>query len=486
MKSINRIIAFGVFFLVIGMLFLFSERVDPQASMDASYYHILANRVANGKGFTEPFVWHHLNTYSELTHPVDYWMPLGIILYAAAEKVAGANSQVWLNIIIWAFLSAAVYLRVCEEGDNHWAALTAAVALALCGRMMFYLLTTDNIAFYALLGFSFISSLANREDRYASPFLGGLATLMRIEGLIFSALGFFIKCFQHRNLRLSIGYAFIFLLVLAPWMIRNLNSIDTFWPSNSKALFMRSYDDFFCEKFPGTPEYFFELGWKKIIEQKVGGLANSFLHLFAVPGLFVFYPFWFAGIAASWKKDGRIFSVLWLFLWLMCGLLFTHQAERGTALHISAFFLPHFAVFLGKGLTLIVAEKIVSPKIARLAAIILVIWSAIFTNFSVDRLSKEYNLEKQPYERLLAGYKPEKNENVVSINPIFVYLLSGNQGAISGAIEADRTISMADRFSCTYILLDLRTKPQLLDEKSEWDIIASESPLLLYRRNSKN
>ncbi len=51
--------------------------------MDAAYYLVGGQRLAQGYGFTDPYVWHYLDQPQALPHPSHlYWMPLPSILVA--------------------------------------------------------------------------------------------------------------------------------------------------------------------------------------------------------------------------------------------------------------------------------------------------------------------------------------------------------------------------------------------------------------------
>ena len=60
--------------------------------MDATYYLVGGQRLAQGYGFTDPYVWHYLDRPTALPHPSHlYWMPLPSILVAVSQTIFGVN-----------------------------------------------------------------------------------------------------------------------------------------------------------------------------------------------------------------------------------------------------------------------------------------------------------------------------------------------------------------------------------------------------------
>ena len=60
--------------------------------MDAAYYLVGGQRLAQGYGFTDPYVWNYLDQPQSLPHPSHlYWMPLPSILVAASQSIFGVN-----------------------------------------------------------------------------------------------------------------------------------------------------------------------------------------------------------------------------------------------------------------------------------------------------------------------------------------------------------------------------------------------------------
>src|SRR5512140_2598180 len=67
----------------------------PQAQpnyMDAAYYTVGGQRLAQGYGFNDPYIWNYLDQPASLPHPSHlYWMPLPSILVAGSAAILGIS-----------------------------------------------------------------------------------------------------------------------------------------------------------------------------------------------------------------------------------------------------------------------------------------------------------------------------------------------------------------------------------------------------------
>ena len=62
--------------------------------MDADYYFAGGIQLAQGKGFTEPYIWNYLSDPQRLPNPSHtYWMPLASIISALGMWIMGLMSK---------------------------------------------------------------------------------------------------------------------------------------------------------------------------------------------------------------------------------------------------------------------------------------------------------------------------------------------------------------------------------------------------------
>ena len=81
---------------VVGLLVPFGiSRFQSQPGyMDADYYFVGGIQLAEGKGFTEPYLWNYLDNPTGLPHPSHtYWMPLASIVSAISEALRKKESE---------------------------------------------------------------------------------------------------------------------------------------------------------------------------------------------------------------------------------------------------------------------------------------------------------------------------------------------------------------------------------------------------------
>ena len=483
LKEKKAILIVFLFSLVI--LCVASAFVKPQASMDAAYYHIMADKLQQGKGFSEPVVWHYLHEYDSLNHPMDYWMPLGIILYKVARFPFGEAGEVLLNILLWSILVSAVFYDVKTKTDSYFYSLFAAITLLFCGRNLFYLLTTDNIVFYAVLGYFFLRITAQqKQNSVVLAILAGLITLTRIEGLIIAFLGGVLTVFYTRSFKQTGLYILVFLLVVSPWMIRNYMILGKVWTSNTGALFIQNYEDLFREDYKGSLSYLLKPGLDQLFKQRLFGLWDSFINLIVVPSQFVFLPLWLIALVKLRNRLVLNFGMLVGLFWLLCGILFTHQAIKGTSMHISAFFYGGYAYLSGCGFYYLQQHKKYKQGFIKFVAIILVVWVILFSLISIYKLNKRYDMDNSPYIELFNNFKFENKSGaaIVSAYPIYVYYLTGVQGVVSGFIDVATTVDTAQKFSCDYILLDSRANETEVEDYSNWKVVEKNKYLTLLKR----
>ncbi len=90
MKFINYIF---LFFLSLGITSLVAIFQDSPGYMDADYYYAGGVRLAQGFGFSDPFLWNFLDDPQGLPHPSHtYWMPLPSILVMLGMALSGAEN----------------------------------------------------------------------------------------------------------------------------------------------------------------------------------------------------------------------------------------------------------------------------------------------------------------------------------------------------------------------------------------------------------
>ena len=142
----------------------------------------------------------------------------------------------------------------------------------------------------------------------------------------------------------------VYLLVLGPWLARNVAVSGSISPGATEALFQREYNDLFRYGRTLTPEYYLDWGWQNILGSKVQAAGEDLL-VFAEPFLFYLLPFALLGF---WQYRRR--PAAWPFLaysallYAAMSLLFTFAGPRGSYLHSMVALLPFYSVASVKGI----------------------------------------------------------------------------------------------------------------------------------------
>ena len=350
--------------------------------MDAYYYFYSGQQIVGGSGFNEMLIWNYLDDPTGMPHPShSYWMPatslmsaLGLWLFSGFLPEFKAAQVIFLLLV--AFIppvTAALVFKL--KGKRQFAWLAGALA-AFTGSHQPYLTTTDSFALVMLIGGCFFLAYVSdwRSLKVKGLILGGFAGLMhltRVDGILWLGLAglgilydlqsenegqsprtnlarIFSKDFLILGLVVVGGY----LLIMAPWFIRNLNVFGSlFAPGGGRALWVRDYDELFT--YPAsilTPNYLLAAGWESILTGRAaalwGNLKGTWLAMgMLFPGLLAMVGFW------QWRREKfvRLGLIGILLLYLALSLFFPFSGVRGSYLHSGAAFVPFILAVAMRG-----------------------------------------------------------------------------------------------------------------------------------------
>lgn len=141
-----------LFTISLALRLLTAAFIPRPGYMDTAYYAAGARLLAQGKGFTEPFLWHYLDDPASLPHPgFLYWMPLPSIL--AAPFAVGSF---YAMQIPFAALSAALplvsYRLACACTGSRRNGWLAGLITLFSGFFFPYWTLPETFAPFALLG----------------------------------------------------------------------------------------------------------------------------------------------------------------------------------------------------------------------------------------------------------------------------------------------------------------------------------------------
>jgi hypothetical protein len=345
--------------------------------VDAYYYYQIAGNWQAGKGLTETTVWNYQAgglfdpaTPGNLEHAAfSYWTPLASLLIILSFNIFGVSF--WAAALPFILMSCCLPPLAYGLGKILFGAAQRryswlmALVMLFPGRYFLFWNAPDNFALFALVSLLMLMAIYRglyHNDRWLplAGVLGGLAYLSRSDGILLTFT--LLACFawrvwtarrnpkaagaledlpRWRMLIIALGLA---LLVVSPWLARNLAQLGAIFPANNtKVLFLRDYQDFFSYGISLDAGYYFRWGLTNILESKLKGLGvNAFLMIFQ--GLFLLGPLFLIGLWPVRKRpEFRPFLVYSGMLYLVMALGFTEIGSHGTIFHSAGGLIPYQA-----------------------------------------------------------------------------------------------------------------------------------------------
>jgi hypothetical protein len=357
---------------------LAARYISQPGYTDAYYYFGGARQLANGQGFTEPYLWNYLaplravDPGRSLWPSHLYWMPLVSLVAAPAMSVAqmlagGLLSNAALFraaqlpfILLASGLPLLTYGVVELVGGARRHALAAALLTLFSPFYFVFWTTTDAFALYALAaaGALVLTAQAEKHPAQSSRWLlgagltAGLAHLTRADGVLLliclllwvaarPIMGPGWRPRLRSGAALLMGYG----MIMAPWFWRN--SVVAGAPlglGGMRSIWLTAYDDLFTfspERL--SPSAYLAAGAGTILSGKWLAFLDNAQTVIAVQGGIVAFPF---GLVGLWRlrRIGliQLAALYGLALFAAMTLVFTFPGARGGYFHSGAALLPFF------------------------------------------------------------------------------------------------------------------------------------------------
>lgn len=245
---------------------------------DPNHYYNLARSLIEGRGFTIDYIWQYHNPPADVTHPIDYWMPLPAVWPAASMLVLGESvlAAVLPSVVFSTALAVLAYGIACSAQLAVPARLMALALVLFVPEFVLGAVRTDTVVSYVL--FAGLATLAfylglRRDPRWL-PLVGvcaALAQLSRQDGILLApALTLALLVYWRwggRPLpwRWLLTVPLAWLLVLVPWLARNYSLYGVLLPGGaSRTLFMTSFIDQFTYGRALDLQHYLDWGWPNI------------------------------------------------------------------------------------------------------------------------------------------------------------------------------------------------------------------------------
>jgi hypothetical protein len=279
--------------------------------MDAAYYTLGAQRLAQGHGFTEMLLWNYLDDPAGLPHPSHlYWMPLPSVLAAMPMFVLGTDYHAaqWPFVLLAALIPPLAYAWSWQLAHSRRQALVAGGLALFSGYYVAFLGARSSRHTLAGAVCLAASGLALRDGRPGWYALAGAAAalghLARADGVLLLApvvLGAIVAwrrgatAAEGRRPRLSglqmpaVALA-AYLAVMAPWFARNWAVAGAPLPgAGTVTLWLRDYDQLFSYGQLPTAAAYLAWGWA-ISSRRSSTPSANLLTFVAVNNLVLLTP----------------------------------------------------------------------------------------------------------------------------------------------------------------------------------------------------
>jgi len=506
-----------LFFLALVVRLLVAWSLPGPPYVDAYFYTVGAWRLAEGYGFTEPFLWHYLDLPTSIPRPgFLYWMPLPSVLAAPLlalfSPVVGRSflvAQVPF-ILLSSLLSPISYAIACQTTGLRRHAWAAGLLTLFSGFFFPFWTLLETFAPFALFG-CLALSVAGRQGRWLDALwvgvLVGLAHLTRADGVLLLpvvALAPLISS-STRNAQSTSGAAqsrpryvicFLslvlvgYLLAMAPWFVRNLRTIgQPLSPAGTKTLWLRTYDDIACYGCDLSLHSYLAWGWGNILSSKLSALWINFQRFLAENCQILLLPFVLVGLYRLKRRLSFALSILYLFLlYSTHSLIFTFPGWRGGFFHSSGALLPFLYMAAMEGLDAAVGwvarrrQRWNLPQARVVFTTAAVVAALALSLYALTQTLPTWRRADAAYREIGAWLKASdvQSSAVVLVNnpPGFTYH-TGIPSVVVPNGDVETLAAVADRYQVAYVVLD-RNRSEGLAEVYAGAVTAGLEPVATF------
>ena len=345
---------------------------------DAYYYVDAARSLAQGNGFNVDVVWIFAEVGGAIpadpTLPIaafGHWMPLAALIQVPFLALFGP--QPWASaapfVLIGATAAPLTWAIAREAGASAVVAVGAGVLIAVPALSVAFMAQPDNFALFQPLVAGALWMTARGLKGSPRSFvlaglLAGLATLSRTDGVLVLLVVLLAFAWDRTRGRgvipasAAVGAVAAFVLVMAPWWIRQLAVFGTLSPSmaSGKVLFIRSIGEWDSIATPATLDHLLGMGAGPLLMSRVGGfLAAVTIYVVLIAGL-VLAPFIVVG---SWARRRSVdFGPFFTYAAVLFGFSAVVSAVHvpgGTFIHSAVALAPYSYVLALEGVAVVVA-----------------------------------------------------------------------------------------------------------------------------------
>ena len=356
---------------------------DP-AYPDAFYYVDTARALHAGQGLNVDFIW----IFAEVggTIPADptlpipsnaHWMPLATLVQLPFLAVFGPVG--WASAAPFALIGAIAapltWAIARDAGARDMVAIGTGVLVAIPVLSTVFMVQPDNFSLYQPLvaGALWMTARGLRGSPRSfvlAGLLAGLATLSRNDGLLVMAVLALVvawdrsRAWRSGGIRTpaipwtaAAGAVVLFVLVMAPWWLRQLAEFGSLSPSTAsgKVLFIRDIGEWNSITTPANLDHLLGMGPGPLLMTRIGGLlAAVMIYAVVVAGL-ALAPFMLIG---AWGRRRSVdfgpYFAYAILLFAFSAIVSAVHVPGGTFIHSAVALAPHGYILALEGIGLAV------------------------------------------------------------------------------------------------------------------------------------
>jgi Dolichyl-phosphate-mannose-protein mannosyltransferase len=457
---------------------------DP-AYPDSFYYVDVARALHSGQGFSVDFIW----IFPEVggTIPADptlpipsnaHWMPLASIVQLPFMAVLGqtALAAALPFALIGALAAPMTWAMARDAGTRPSVATWAGFLVAVPLLSVVYMAQPDNFSLYQPLVLGALWMAARGLKGSAPSFalaglLAGLATLSRNDGLLVLAaigLAFLWDRWHRRAIPWSAASACValFVLVMAPWWIRQLAVFGSLSPSTAsgKVLFIRDIGEWNSIATPATLDHLLGMGAGPLLLSRIGGLVAALMIFTTLVAGFLLMPFMVIG---GWARRRSLdFGPFFLYAFLLFAfstLVSAVHVPGGTFIHSAVALAPYAYVLALEGIAIAVGwiaarrtswDAATATRAFTGAAVVFAIGTAVAGSAFVHDVWAESRTKFQQVATALDSARAEMTDRVMSIDAAGTKYWTGRGGVV--LVNDDQSViqNVVDAYDIRWLVLD--------------------------------
>ena len=472
--------------------------VDYAPYTDPAYYTLVAQRLAAGDGFTVPVIWSFLEVGSRIPDPAvlpvpsnGHWMPLTSIVAAGAMALLGETWRAGQLPMI--FLSALLVPVTAFAGawlfHSRWVAILGGILAIFSGPLLVYYPLIDNFAVFGVLGAASLMTAIRAAQPgtsgwwlVASGLLAAGATLGRIDGVLLTvatATAWLVRGDFRRPSGWLVGFAAAgaFILVMAPWLIRNAAIFGAALPSaGGSTLWITSYNEQFSIGHEVSLRTYLEAGPGLIL----GSRLESGFQLVGRTAVLLGGTFLLTFIPSLWmaraRRDLWPFVAYFVTMFVAMGGIFTFHAPRGAFYHSAPAWIsiaipmalaaiPSVAAAVGRLWPFLRRPQ--THRFLAVAGTAGAIVLSLIGSFEIwNEWDRSHRLDVAASEFFVA--EGATDDIVMSGDPASLALLSGNPGVAASFDPYPVLKRIVDAFGVDWVLVQLREGTEI-DPLGLWE-----------------